>query len=140
MSGGNSWRWRILNFKNQRGDNEINAWAKAQGPKLRAHLNAFVLKIAALDRPLTRADNVGQLRKTGPCHGHGFIEFRIKVNNVHYRPIGWYGPGEHEITLLAGAIEKGGDFEPRNVCVTARNNKNLVIAASGRYTVDHDFS
>ena len=129
-----------MNFKNQRGENEIHEWARKQGPLLRAHLNALVLKLAALDRQLTRADQVGLLRKKGPCHGHGFIELTIRVKGVEYRPIGWYGPDRHQITLLVGAIEKGGDFEPRNVCVTALNHKNLILTAPGRYTVDHDFS
>lgn len=140
MSSGESWRWRVLNFKNQRGDNEVHQWAKREGALFRARLNALVRHIEALDRALTRNDGVGLLRKPGPCHGQGFIELTITLNRVQYRPIGWYGPEPHQITLLVGAKEKGRDFEPRNVCVTAQNNRNLILTAPGRYTVDHDFS
>lgn len=140
MSGGSSWRWRVLNFKNQRGDNEVRDWARGEGAQLRARLNALVRHIEALDRALTRNDGVGLLRKTGPCHGQGFIELIITLNRVEYRPIGWFGPEDHQITLLLGAKEKGGDFEPRNACDRARNNRNLILTAPGRYTVDHDFS
>lgn len=133
--------WRVFDFKNQRGDNEVHNWAREQGALLKARLNALIRHLEALDRPvLTRADGVGLLRKAGPCHGHKFIELTITIGKVEYRPIGWYGPGPRVITLLMGAKEKGGDLEPRNACIRAINNKKLVLTDPGRYTVDHDFS
>lgn len=132
--------WRFLDFKNQRGENEIKAWAHREGPSLRARLNALILHLQVLDRPLTRHDNVGLLRKSGDCHGQKFIELTITIGRVEYRPIGFYGPQPREIVLLMGAKEKGSQFEPRNACLTAINNKTLVLTAPGRFTVDHDFS
>jgi hypothetical protein len=131
-------RWRFLDFKTD-SQNEIRKWAIEEGPALRARLNALIRHLETLDRNLVRADNVGQLRKPGPCHGHGFIELIITIGRNQYRPIGWYGPNTGDITLLVGAKEKGHDFEPRNACVQAVNRKNLVLTAGGRYTVAHKF-
>lgn len=129
--------WKFYDFVNERRENEILAWATAQGPKLRARLNALIRYLELLDR-FSRADNVGLLRKDGPCKGHGLIELIITIGKVEYRPIGWYGPGSREVTLLVGATERGNDFDPRNACAQAVNRKRLVMT-SGRYIVDHKF-
>ncbi len=132
-------RWRFYDFVSHRGVNEICEWSTAQGPNLTARLNALVRNLETLDRAFARADNVGALRKKGPCHGEGFIELVITLGKVQYRPIGWYGPETREVTLLVGATEKGDGFVPRKACVTAVNRKHLVMS-SRSYIVEHDFS
>lgn len=39
-----------MDFKNQRGDNEVHDWANEQGVLLKARLNALVRHLEALDR------------------------------------------------------------------------------------------
>src|SRR5262245_44111323 len=114
--------WRFYDFCSD-GENEILKWSDAQGPKLKMRLNALIRSLETLDRPLARADNVGLLRKSGPCHGEHLIELIMTVNRIEYRPIGWLGPEDREITLLIGATEKDDDFVPRGACVTAKNRK-----------------
>ncbi len=130
--------WRFYDFRSAPTKNEILAWSTAEGPALKMRLNALIRHLETLDRVFTRADNVGLLRKDGPCKGHGFIELIITIGRIEYRPIGWFGPDTREITLLLGATEKGNDFLPRNACVTAVNRKNLV-RSSRSYIVEHDF-
>lgn len=131
-------RWRFCDFVSDRDKNEIRAWSAQQGATLKARLNALIRHLETLDRVFTRQDNVGLLRKVGPCHGEGFVELIITIGKVEYRPIGWYGPEARHVTLLVGAIEKGDGFDPRNACVTAVNRKHLVMS-SRRYVVEHDF-
>jgi hypothetical protein len=132
-------KWEFYDFVSERGTNEIQQWSTAQGPTLKARLNALIRHLETLERVFSRADNVAQLRKPGPCHGCGLIELTITIGKVQYRPIGCYGPRPREITLLIGAIEKGDDFEPRDACVRAVNRKNLVLS-DRRYIVVHDLN
>src|SRR5688572_32884857 len=115
--------WTFYDFRSERGENLIRAWTNGEGKAAKARLNVLRLHLSQLDRMFTRADNVGQLRKDGPCHGQGFIELLIKVQNVEYRPIGWYGPDKGSVTLLIGATERDGKLNPRNVCEQAINRK-----------------
>lgn len=46
---------------------------------------------------------MGQLRRG--CSG--FFELVLWVDNVQYRPVGVYGPGEREFTILSMDKEKG---------------------------------
>ena len=103
-------------------------------------MNALIRHPLLLNRPFSREDKVGLLRKQGLCHGEQLIELIIKVGNVQYRPIGWYGPEDRTVTLLLGAIERGNDFEPRNACEQAVNRKRLILADRRKYTVEHDYS
>lgn len=72
----------------------------------------------------------------GECDG--LMELRRQSGNVQYRPIGCYGPGQREVTLLVGATERGGRFVPPSACETAQERKARLIE-TGR-TCDHDFS
>jgi hypothetical protein len=57
---------------------------------------------------------------------------------MQYRPLGCHGPGDREITLLIGAIERGGRFEPQSACAIGFARK-AQIHERGR-TCEHDFS
>jgi hypothetical protein len=130
--------WRFYDFVNGRKENEIKAWAASEGATLKARLNVLINHLETLNRALTRQDNVGLLRKDGPCKRQNFVELLITIGKVEYRPIGWYGPGPNRITLLLGAKEKGGDFEPRNACIQAINRRNLVSSSTAYYK-EHEF-
>lgn len=127
--------WRFYDFVNGAGENQIAEWMRAQGHDLRARMDALIRNLGILDRAFTRDDSVGLLRKP-PCKGEQLIELIIKLNKVQYRPIGWYGPGPREVTLLIGAIEKGDHFEPRNAAHIAIQRKQLV-QSNRRYIRDH---
>lgn len=129
--------WRFLDFVDRGGENQIRRWLNEQPPKVKAHINALIRNLAILDRPFTRQDKVGLLRKP-PCAGEQLIELIAKIDKVQYRPIGWYGPEAREVTLLLGAIERGGELDPRNACHIAKQRKNLVKGDRG-YVRDHQF-
>jgi hypothetical protein len=132
--------WTFFDFRNERGENEIVRWTKGPGKPAKARLNALVRNLSVLPRPFDRQDKVGLLRKSGPCHGEGFIELIIKVANVQYRPIGWYGPDARTVTLLVGATERDGEFDPRNACEQAVTRKRLILSDRRKHLVEHDYS
>lgn len=53
---------------------------------------------------------------------HGFedlFEIVAEVNRVQYRPLGGYGPGNREFTIVLGAIEHNNNIKPPNAFATA---------------------
>jgi len=123
--------WKFLNYVNQGGKNVIEHWLQTLPTLARIQINTRIqyLEITKhLGRPYTAT-------LKGPCKG--LIELRVKVKNILYRPIACHGPNDGEITILAGAIEKGGKFEPLGVCKTALERK-LHIFEEGR-TDEHSF-
>ena len=123
--------WRFFDFLNRSGRNEFHEWLEAQGPVVKQRVNALIRNLEKLDRVFRRDDKVGLLRKP-PCNGEKLIELIIKVKKVQYRPIGWYGPENREVTLLRGATEKDNELIPRGACDTAIARKKEVINDRGR--------
>lgn len=132
--------WTFYDFRNDRDENEIRRWSNGAGKPAKARLNALIRNLAVLDRAFTREDKVGLLRKDGPCKGQGFIELIVNIGNVQFRPIGWYGPDTKAVTLLVGATERDGEFNPRNSCEQALNRRQLVKTDRKRHLVEHDYS
>jgi len=124
--------WTFKDYVAAGGMNEIHAWLDGLPERAKAKINWRIRQLEAT-KNLTRPA-VGML--TRDCDG--LIELRVEVGNVQYRPLCCHGPGVREVTLLFGAIEKGGKFEPLSACLIALRNKAR-IAGRGR-TCDHDFS
>lgn len=104
--------------------------------RLRAKLNAILLELQRSEAPrFTREDGVGQLR--GPCRG--LFEICLLVDKVQYRPIGCYGPGMRDFTLLVGATERGGELTPESVCWRGLQKKKH-IHEKGRIRVLYQLS
>lgn len=132
--------WTFYDFRAERGENLILAWLNGPGWPAKARLNAMIRHLSIVEGAFTRDDNVGVLRKTGPCYGEHFIELRVRVSKVQYRPIGWYGPDNRSVTLLVGATERDDDFNPRNACEQAVTRKRLILADRRKHLVEHDYS
>lgn len=64
--------------------------------------------------------------------GRGLFELVFRVQDVQYRPLGFYGPGERTYTLLVGATKKQGKrskdtvWDPRNAIELAQKRKEIV--------------
>jgi hypothetical protein len=58
-------------------------------------------------------------------------EIRILSGNVQYRPLGVFALGEKVFSLLIGAIEKGGRFEPKNAPKMAEKRRSLFLENKG---------
>ena len=129
--------WTFLDFVDgQR--NGIQEWIEGLNRGVRkavkAELNArlpLLAKCSKLDRPDT-----GQLR--GKKYA-GLFEIVMKVGGVQYRPLWCYGPQRGEVTLLTGAIEKGGRM-PNADCDRALRRMGIVHSGDRRYVCEHDYS
>lgn len=112
--------WIVRDFVSARGENLIAAWLRMLPIAARVEISTSITLLEQterLDRP-----QVGLLRNE--CEG--LLELRVKVNNVQYRPIGYYGPQQREITLLVGAVEKGRKFVPPTACSIAFSRIQLL--------------
>jgi hypothetical protein len=55
-----------------------------------------------------------------------YYELRFKVKKVQQRPIGWFGPGADEFTILVWATEKGNKLSPLSWRKTADDRRDKI--------------
>jgi hypothetical protein len=68
--------------------------------------------------------NIPYVRKLTDC---GDVhEIIITINNIQYRPLGCYGPGKDEFTLIVGATKKGKVWVPKDAKLTAMKMAKLI--------------
>ena len=130
--------WSFFDFVDDRGENVIQRWlerdiAPSLTKRVRVKMTAYIQHLevtARFGRPYT-ADLHGE------CEG--LLEIILNLGKVQYRPLACYGPDiAKEITLLMGARERGGRFDPPGACPTALGRRSLILA-DRRYVVPHDF-
>ena len=116
--------------------NFIREWLD-QHPAADAHFTERINKLAASPpgSPMWRRPRIAPLHVD--CDG--LFELRVEVGNVQYRLIGDYGPGARTFTLVAGAVEQGGQFNPLAVCDQAQTRMAEVIANPSAYRREHEF-
>jgi hypothetical protein len=69
--------------------------------------------------------NIPYIKKLTDCDD--IYEIIITVNNIQYRPLGCYGPGKDEFTLLVGASKKGRVWAPKDARSTAMKKAKLIL-------------
>ncbi len=108
--------WSFWDYINDRGENVIKTWLDRVGAharkKVRATLNARLDYGAAWDLTYPQFRTLH-----GECAG--LLEIRFQYRNVQYRPLACRGPLTDQVTLLMGATERDGDFDPPDACRTA---------------------
>ena len=125
--------WTFLDFVDGNGTNLIHEWIQALPKEAKAkmtHRIELLEVVQQFTEPYTEI-------LTGDCAGLFEIKFRAK--RVQYRPLAFFGPERREVTLLAGATEKGGQLKPPSICATALSRKALV-QTDRRHVCSHDFS
>jgi hypothetical protein len=65
------------------------------------------------------------------------VELRVVYSGVQYRPLGFYGPGRREFTIVLGSVEKGA--LPARVLETADANRKLILATGRSRICEHQF-
>jgi hypothetical protein len=125
--------WVFRDFVTAMGRNLVREWLDGLPPAAKANINVHI-RLCEVTRPLRRP-MVGLL-SGGDCGG--LIELRVKVQNIAYRPLAYYGPEKGDITLLFGATERDGAFAPPDACRTAASRRGLIESGGGT-TCDHDF-
>jgi len=123
--------WRFFDYVNARNENEILAWISSLPKKAQAKIDNRILVLQAYEGswpPLYVSALKGY---------KDIFELRIGFSGVQYRPLGFFGPGEREFTLLIGAIEKG--KLSRRDCETAVDRMRSVRSDRSRVH-EHEFS
>jgi hypothetical protein len=125
--------WRILDYVTDRGENEIKEWINSLPAQAQAKIDQRIILLRTWPAKIWPPQYVSALRGYKDIY-----EFRVVSSGVQYRPLGCYGPAAREYTLLIGATEKGGRFQPPGVCETAVKRR-AVILHDGSRVCDHEF-
>src|SRR4051812_26794995 len=97
-------------FASVRGKNQILEWYEDQTPAVRAAFREFVEAMA--QQPFERWGPP----MTATLHGKwsALHKFKIRVERMQLRPLGFFGPGRNEYTILYPAREQDRDWVPRD--------------------------
>lgn len=75
--------------------------------------------------------NIPYIKKLTDCDD--IYEIIITANNIQYRPLGCYGPGKNEFTLLVGATKKGHIGDPKDAKITAMKKAKIIRQKKGKH-------
>ena len=111
--------WAIFDYVSASGANEIRSWIDSLPLAAQVRIDTRLRYLA-----ITAVWDAQYVSSRKDCAG--IYEIRVVSSGVQYRPLGYYGPGRREFTLLLGAIEKGGRLQPKGFCETATNRRNII--------------
>lgn len=132
----NHWTFKV--FLNDKGIDVIDKWLSGLPAGDRAIIKrrlAYMKKVEAWEPPLVKKL---QGKKYDPIY-----EVKISGNNVEYRPLGFYGPGEKEFTLVIGARKKSGkkkkpSWEPFEARETAKKRYEIIQQSKDKHIGDYN--
>jgi hypothetical protein len=113
--------WTIKVYVDEKGICDFHEWRKQIPPKARARMRN-ILSFMEITKDWTRTPYFRPLTDYA-----GICEIRFIVQNIQYRPLGCYGPGEKEFTFLVGAKEVGRKFNPLSAPDTAIERRNKIL-------------
>jgi hypothetical protein len=105
------------------GDDEVARWRRSQGPQVQGKFDRRLHDLQQMAPHEWREPFTKQLE--GACDG--LVEIRFKADRVQHRPLGFYGPGRLEFTMVFCAIEQGDRFVPSDACAIALRRKDEII-------------
>lgn len=124
--------FKLYDYKNQQGVNEVKAWSRTLQPAQRGKLNA------KLDMLETHGTELVPHVLTG-SDAPGIYKLRVK-GSVQLRPHLCDGPLKvgAEFTLLVGAREVGGKLRPADVAAQAVTRKDHILQDQEDKRCDHE--
>lgn len=97
------WTFKIFGEKKS----DVDDWINGLSPKAHAKMD-YIISCMEITMDWTKTSYFS------PLKGYrGICEIKFCVQNKQYRPLGCYGPGEKEFTILFGAWEEGDRFNPQ---------------------------
>jgi hypothetical protein len=129
--------WTFRDFTDESGDNVIAAWVGSirsgkKQAKVAARWDAMLEHLRNIENSDWPTGWFTEL--TGY---EGILEMKFTVQNIQWRPLGYFGPRRHEFTFLIGAMEKNNRFVPTDAPSTAANRRQIVELNPQR-AIDHD--
>ncbi|WP_133250516.1 MULTISPECIES: hypothetical protein [Cupriavidus] len=124
--------YKLYDYKNRQGVNEVKAWALSLQPAQRGKLNAKLDMLAAHGTDLLPQTLAGS-------DAPGIYKLKVK-GSVQLRPHLCDGPLKvgAEFTLLVGAREVGGKLRPSDVAAQAVTRKDHILQEKEDKRCDHE--
>lgn len=111
------WTFKIFGEKKS----DVDDWINGLSSKARARMDTIIAYME-ITKDWTKT------KYFSPLTGHrGINEIKFIVQSIQYRPLGCYGPGDKEFTILIGAKEQGDRFNPKNAPLIAENRRNDIL-------------
>src|SRR5579859_6039420 len=120
--------WTFMDFLEADASNTILAWLnslrldRGREPRAKVKINTRIQYLEALENWDWPPHMIARLA----CYDE-IYELRVVHKNIQYRPLGCYGPGQREFTLLVGAREENDDFRPREAPRIAKERRNIIL-------------
>jgi hypothetical protein len=128
--------WTIKCFVNEHGRDLFDGDLKKQSAVARAEFRATLNGLRAQPPIQGWCRPFGFDRLSGKYRDLG--KLRFKADKVQHRPLGFFGPGKNEFTLLIWATERDGKFYPPSVRNTALKRMRLA-RTEPKHSHDCDF-
>jgi hypothetical protein len=125
--------WTLYDFVDAQGNNDFRLWSESLQKPERAKLNR-ILKALEDNGPSLLPQMLA-----GPIKGYPHI-YKLKLNGkIALRPLLCKGPvnNETEFTLLKGAFEIGGKWQPSTAPSEAMTRRGDVIASPAKRRTPH---
>ena len=117
--------WNIKCYESQSGRNDVQSTYDSGTADLKAGLETALDYLKVRDRQEWRRPHAHKMTKCNEFRD--FFEIRFCANNLQQRPIGYFGPGENDFTILIWATEKGNRLNPENWCEKANRRRKEII-------------
>jgi hypothetical protein len=118
-------RWRFRTYVSSSGRNDVQDCVDALEVDAQVKF-AVELKYLAVSLPTEWHEP--RARK---LRGHeGLFEIRFKAGKVQQRPIGFFGPGPAEFTILVWATHKQNVYQPAKALATADARRKAVLGGT----------
>ncbi len=122
--------WNLKIFVDGRGKSSFQD-KYLSSPKFQASFDVrwrFLKKLSREDWMRPEAD---KLRKGPKGVFKHYYEIRMKEHKDHWRPIGYFGPGAQDFTILVLVREKGNRFDPKEWRTIADNARKRIEDSGG---------
>ena len=100
---------------------DVDDWIKDLSSKVRAKMDTIIAHME-ITKDWTRTSYFSSLKGHRKIH-----EIRFTFQSIQYRPLGCYGPGNKEFTILIGAWEEGNRFNPQKAPQIATKRRKDVL-------------
>lgn len=117
--------WLFRTYVSQSGRNNVQKSVDALAPAVLQHFAARVRYLANTMKVDWHEPQAKKLSGT-----EGIYEIRFK-SAIQYRPLGFFGPGPDEFTILVWASKKGSVWTPAEAIETAAHRKKAILKGEG---------
>jgi len=107
------------------GKNEVQATYDSGTEELKAGLEVALAYLKVRDRQVWIRPHAHKMSKC--IEFRDFFEIRFRAENLQQRPIGYFGPGLNDFTILIWATEKGNKLKPENWCEKANRRRKEIL-------------